>query len=363
MTTINLRNTSELKSSDQKPIYYIKGEFLNSHFAMGVQPVSITYIETQENFKLPQLGEHLETDNFSAPIYFLNLENKDPWEFYGSDHNSGRLWYGKSEDMNDIHVKVEDAYKQYCSKNPYSQLTDQNVPMSQSPFFRWNFEDGTSLIISYVDSDYQNFPELNAIFGNNIISYPFGAVIDDRLAHEFVQPYVAKLLSKIKLEQDIDPDDLGDIDDYPMEVNGKTLSSKHHKLLLDLSYHLYCSLMQWHEGENNDDIDASNLLFAKKLSKYHLIKNLEIPQDETTQRLVFQQDNSHKEYSISLKNNNNLWSVDVDYGPVGKKMTHENKISTSSLKEAQDIYVETLRDKLQRGYEMENIQLGKKLKI
>jgi hypothetical protein len=363
MTTLHINKLKHLTTSDNKPMVYVSGNIIHSNFELGVQPKSIAYLEENNTYKE---GETVTLNDDASPIYLLQIENKDPWGLYGSDHHSGVLWYGQSDKMNEIHKKVEDTYLNHVGTLPLSNLTDESVHISTSPIVRWDFNDGTSLIVAYVDSQYHQMPTITQIHEKDIISFEFGAGIDDRLAHEFVQPYVARLLKKIKTPgTEIDIEDLGDEDDYPIDVNGKSLTSKHNQLLLKLAEHLYCSILNLHEtGNNGPDYEADEYAeaFAKKLYKNNLINELEKPSSDTKARLTYIYEGSNKEYNIEFKAENNLWSVITSYGSIGKKMTTDTQISTSNIEEAQDVYLGLLKDKIAKGYDFDEspqLKLGK----
>jgi hypothetical protein len=364
MTTLHIKQIKNLLSSDKKPMVYVSADIVNSNFEFTVQPTAITYLEESNNYKP---GDNVTLQDDASPIYWLQIENKDPWGLYGSDHNSGVLWFGKSEQLDEIHKKAEEVYLNHVGTLPFANLTDEAADMSVSPIVRWNFDDGNSLIISYVDTDYQQIRSIADIKAKDVISYEFGATIDDRLAHEFLQPYVAKLLKKIKNPaMEIDLDDLGDVDDYPIDVNGKSITSKHNDLLLSLAEHLYCSLLNAHEtdGNHDEEPDELNEAFAKKIKKYRLINGLEKPTVDTHTRLTYIYEGSNKEYNIYFKEENNLWRVVTSYGSIGKKMTTDTQISTDNMKEAQEVYLGLLKDKLAKGYDLdESPQLKNKMKI
>lgn len=355
MTTLHINKINVLKTLDNKPMTYISGNIIESNLQLGVQPTSISYIEEAQNY---QQGQHILLDDNQAPVSLLNIENKDPWELYGSDHNSGVLWFGNTDKMNEIYKKVEDTYLNHVTTMNLNNLLDEYVHISNSPIVRWIFNDNTSLVIAYVDSQYHQMPTITNIHEKDIISYQFGAGIDDRLAHEFVQPYIARLLKKIKTPgTEIDIEDLGHEDDYPIDVNGKSLTSKNNTLLLKLAEHLYCSILKLHEtGNNTSDYEPDEYgeAFAKKLYKNKLINELEKPTSNTDTKMTYIYEGSNKEYTISFKIENNQYSVITSYGSIGKKITTETQISTSDIEEAQNIYCGLLKEKLCKGYDLDS---------
>ena len=82
-----------------------------------------------------------------------------------------------------------------------------------------------------------------------------------------------------------------------------------------------------------------------------IIKNIIVEDSEQHQHLVFMSENSNKEYKIFLKNENNDWIVEVEYGGVNKKMKTEVKIKTTNLQEAKECYTLILKEKLCKGYD------------
>jgi len=355
MTTLHINKITNLTTSDKKPMVYVSGDITNSNFELGVQPTSITYIEENNSY---QEGQNVTLPADAMPTYLLQVENKDPWELFGSDHNSGVLWFGQSEKMDDIHKKVQDTYLNHVGTLPLSNLTDESVHIAASPIIRWDFNDETSLVIVYVDRQYHQMPSITKIQDKDILSYEFGAAMDDRLAHEFLQPYIARLLKKIKTPgTEIDIEDLGDEDDYPIDVNGKSITSKHNELLLNLAEHLYCSLLNLHEtGNNGPDYEADeyNEAFAKKLYKNSIMNQLEKPINDISTRLTYVYETSNKEYTIEFKQENNNWNVITSYGSIGKKMTTNTQISTPNMEEAQDVYLGLLKERLAKGYDLDS---------
>jgi hypothetical protein len=360
MTTLHINNIAHLTTSDKKPMVYVSGDITHSNFPLGVQPSSLTYIEENNTY---QQGQSVTLPADAMPTYLLQIQEKDPWELYGSDHNSGFLWFGYSDKMNEIHETIKNTYLNHVGTLPFSALTDDSFPISGSPVIRWNFNDGTSLIMAYVDRDCNQMYTLDQIQAKDIIFYEFGASIDDRLAHEFLQPYVARLLKKIKTPgTEIDIEDLGDEGDYEIDVNGKLITSKHNELLINLAEHLYCSILNLHEtGNNSADYEPDEYAeaFAKKLYKNRLINELEKPTSDTSIRLTYIYETSNKEYNISFKEENNNWIVTTAYGSIGKKMKEDTQISTANIEEAQEVYLALLKDKLARGYDLDkNPQLN-----
>lgn len=359
MITLHINKTIPLKTSDEKNMLYVYADILESDFELGVQPKSIAYIEESNIYKE---GDKIILHKNSTPLHMLQIENKNPYELYGSDHNSGILFFGSSNNIDKIHQEIEKEYLNGLGNISFADLTHEYTHISGSPFVRWDFEDGKSLIISYFDSNYHQFSNVSSIKGQDIISYEFGAGMDDRLAHEFLQPYIARILKKIKMPlMDIEMDELGDENDYPIDINGKFITSKHNELLIKLAEHLYCSIIHFNEIDDEDDV---NKIIAKKLIKNNIINNLEKPTSDTSEHLTYIYGTSNKEYNISFKEENNLWVVVTSYGSIGKKMVEDTQISTSNIQEAQDIYLGLLKDKLTKGYDLDKlVQLNHKIKI
>ena len=345
---------------DNKKLMYIDADIKNTSFGLGIPPKSISYINISTSFIKEQ--DDITLPSEVVPIRMLKIEKKSPWELYGSDHNSGLLWFGESNKINEIHKDVEIIYLNYVTNNNFSASKNINdLSLSESPVVKWDFDDGNSLMIAYVDVNYQNLNELTNLKDKNVISYNFGAVMDDRLAHEFLQPYIEKLLRKIKIQNtNIDPEDLGDIDDYEITVNGKSLTSKHNDLLLKLAEHMYCSIPKWHEGEPSDGESTDDELeieraFAKKIMKNKLINSIQNPLGNTEVKLVYQDlaRNSNKEYYIELINKNDVWIVKTKYGKADKEMTEKEVLKTPNIVEAQELYLSLLKEKLIKGYDFE----------
>lgn len=364
MHLINIQEIESLLTSDKQTLTYLKGKSQNT-FKFGVQPSEVVII-SENNYVNNHIGDIVDIDSSNVePLHWLNsVKEKDCWELYGSNHNSGVLWYGKNDDVEHIIINIENEIKKLVHQNTQFNLVGSDIDnIAQCPLVRWKFDDNSSLVILYIDDncngiDTSHFFDISA---HNIVSYSFGAVLDDILLHEIIQYFPATLLKKIKIPN-LEIDDLiEDSQDYSNNilVNNKPKSKKDNELILNLSYHLFCSLMKWHEGINEDEHIGC---LAKKLAKYNLLKNLVAPHSNHSERLIFISDFSHKEYNLSLIDNNEKWEIHATYGGIGKKLTSEIKLSTNNLQEAQHLYLSLLDEKLSKGYEIEQ-SLNNKHKI
>lgn len=350
MTNIYINRRETLITSDKNFLTYVEGDFTHSNFSIGVQPTSIAYIGQEENCRK---GQNLEIKDNSKPIYMLEVENKDTWQIYGSDHNSGVLWFGQTKEVDKIHEEVKNIYLNYPKSMSFKDLTEEQMHISSSPIIRWDFDDNTSLVIAYISPNYQKMNNIEKVKGKDVISYTFGASMDDRRAHEFVQPHVAKLLKKIQYPcLDIDIEDLGDEDDYPIEINGKNIKPKHNKLILNLAKHLHCSILQLQEIGSEDDSEDINVAIAKKIEKNEIINRLRKPETDIDTRLTYVYNSSSKEYNISFVKENDNYIVKTSYGHIGRSMTKDTRVSTTNIEEAQNIYLGLVKEKLTKGYDL-----------
>lgn len=358
MTELFLKNSIAVKTNDKKDVFLASATVESSTFNMGIQPASVMFVSEQDFSSIN--NQPLIFNNDKDPLWMLNIQDKDPWELFGSDHNSGMIWYGSKENIDSISPKVEELYRKSVEESSFSDLIDSDFSITDSPVVRWNFEDGSSLLISYTDSFYQNI-DAQAIQAKDVVSFIFGGVTDDIMAHEILQPFIAKSLKKIKLrDMEVDFEELEDLEEYSegIEVNGKKYKGKDKDLILNLAYHMFCSIMEWHKGDIEDDDNGMVKALALMLDKNRLIENLKAPKSEKRIRLVYISSTSNKEYNLILSKMpitgvRTNWYVEVEYGKIGKGMTHEVKLQADNLQEAQEAFLELLKDKLASGYEFD----------
>lgn len=355
---IQIQEMTPVLTSDNQPGYFVKG-VLQTHLNLGIQPKYIqvaTEIDLSEN----KVGEVIDLNTSrAAPLFMCTLEDKDPWEFLGSDGVTAMLWYGKQSDIesmrNIIYEELKRGYQKITRKEDYDYQ-----PFNTSPIFVWNFEDGNGLMLLHMEQEDKEI-SVEELPANKLIHFVFGAKTDDILAWEFLMPIVGKALKKIKVgEEDFDPEEFEHLEDYAeyIQYNNKPITKKETHSVLELAHHVYCEMLQWHEIEDEEDVDSVNVL-AQKLQVWKNIQEIAVPTNPCTQKLTYTHGTSNKEYNVSLVNEKSNWKVIVSYGQIGKKMTTETKVETPELSEAQNTYIEVLSEKMAKGYTKENVKNNK----
>jgi WGR domain len=289
-----------------------------------------------ENFKLSGLNG----------MYQLQGNRLDPWEFMGSDHNSGTLFYGKKSDVQ----TVMPAILTTISKEAHTYNTQKLEEGGGVNTAQWDFPDGNSIIIMYADDGY--FP-LNKSKFKNIVAMSFGAQADDICGQEIMAGYVNFALKGVTplLDED-DEEYLNEYFEECLTVNNKFPSKKYQDLVLDAGYKLFCEILNWNTTKLDDNEFMEKI--AKKLEKNFIISQITAPIDTQSTRLVVQEENSNKEYNISFIKEKKNYTVEVAYGRIGKPLSTSTKIQTTDLLEAQESYLKTVKDKLARGYDFPN---------
>lgn len=348
---IQLQEVTPVLTSDNQPGYFVKG-ILQNNLNLGIQP-SYLQVVTEIDLSKNKVGDivDLETPQ-TNPLFMCTLEDKDPWEFLGSDGVTAMLWYGKQSDVENmrkiVYEKLKDGYQKITREEDLKYQ-----PFNSSPLFVWNFEDGNSLLLLHIEEEDKEI-SVEESPANKLIHFVFGAKTDDILGWEFLIPIVGKALKKIKVgEEDFDPEEFEHLEDYAkyIQYENKFITKKENTKILELAQHMYCDMLQWHEIEDDEDNDSDSVnILAQKLQIWKSIQKIKAPNSPNSQKLIYTQGTSNKEYNVSLMNENSNWQVVVSYGQIGKKMTTETKIETANLSEAQKVYIDVLSEKMAKGY-------------
>ena len=346
---IQIKEITPVVTSDNQPGYFVKG-VLQTQLNLGVQPAYIQ-VATEIDLNKNNVGDVVDLETPQAnPLFMCTLEDKDPWEFLGSDGVTAMLWYGEQSDIESMCQTVYEKLKEGYQK--ITREEDQKYqPFNSSPLFVWNFEDGNSLLLLHIEEEDKEI-SVEELPANKLIHFVFGAKTDDILGWEFLMPVIGKALKKIKVgQEDFDPEEFEHLEDYAeyIQYENKPITKKETQKILELAHHIYCEMLQWHEMDENEDVDNVNIL-AQKLQVWKSSKQIEVPKNADSQKLIYTQGTSNKEYNVSLMNENSNWQVVVSYGQIGKKMTTETKIETANLSEAQKVYIDVLSEKMAKGY-------------
>lgn len=332
----------ETNTADGQPILEVWCEFI-SPIAYGIQP-SWAYFVERDNMSL-KVGDVIKADS----LFMLYNDPFDPWEILGSDHNDVFLYYGKKEGVDAI-IEQVNTY----NKNLLTGFDKHDFDENPLNMLYWNLDNGMSVLFYYA----QDFNGDILFKHPDVLCVTGGGAIDDLLAHEVMFPLVHKLVKKIKsptIEEDIDEleDYLENYEGYEncVQVNGKKYKNQS-DLLIGLAQFIYVDLLQFNLP-SEDPEDDENLIFnslAKKIKIYQQIHSLVAPTNTEKTKLIFQHENSNKQYDVIFQKNDNTYEVHVSYGGIGKKQTPEIKYQGEDLSKAQQIYIDIIADKMSKGY-------------
>lgn len=200
----------------------------------------------------------------------------DAWGVLGSHCLSGQLWYGEQVSVALIASLVRERLTSHLIRRTQKDLLERNVyhPLE---LVLWNFTDGTALCLFYYDKNETNAVDITGIYSEDVVSYQFGANANDILAHEVIIPTILSLLNKSQInEKMLSTDDMKYLNKIVEEpsINNTPIEESEMPLVLQLAYHLYCTLMQWHLTTNEKVIEENpEYINIAKLLVLHKIEN------------------------------------------------------------------------------------------
>lgn len=208
----------------------------------------------------------------------------DAWEALGSDGYSGIAWFGPANAVESVIDQIRAKLFERLTTLTVLPVDDDHFAI---PHWRsWLFEDGTRLLLVYVDVGYQDFG-LETVTAEGVAQALFGAHTDDRLLHEFLGMVARPLLNRAGFPMpaaghDDDEDD-GEEDETlddaleAFSVGGHEAQASDTALLLNFTRRVFVDLMGWDqaledrdEGEDDEGLDdPNNRALARMALRWH----------------------------------------------------------------------------------------------
>lgn len=185
--------------------------------------VSIVLAERLNTVKSGQSVDLSSGD--SAHYNVLSFTN----ELLGSSLNGGILWYGKTATIEHLHNKLMLRLTAYVENNTRQSIEGEE--QGELPeLLRWNFTDGTSLMLLYIDRSMVEF-SVSGIYAEQVISFEFGKVANDMTVADIIHQTLLRAVGQQHDDQVADSS-------VNLQVGNKLVTAEDNLLFLNLARHL-----------------------------------------------------------------------------------------------------------------------------
>lgn len=203
------------------------------------------------------IGKNIDFNTDDHNYFFMMPENNQSNMFFGSDINSGIIFYGDTEYFNTLRDYIDNLIVEHINT---SQFIDFEV--AGFSYMQWYLKNSKSLLILHNDQDY-GLRLSNEIMQLPIISLLMGGNADDLTAPEILIAALIKDIKKIKVDEDINEEYVEELeeswysDDY-LKFAGNKLKKTNKKDLIHLAHFIICQTLNWQnpamvEDEGVDD--------------------------------------------------------------------------------------------------------------